>query len=45
VLIIDDVFTTGATVNECARKLLEAGAAKVFSVTIARADIKKLENI
>lgn len=36
VLIVDDVFTTGATINECARVLREAGAEKVFAVTIAR---------
>jgi len=45
VLIVDDVFTTGATVNECARQLLMAGAKQVFSLTVARADLKKLENI
>ncbi|MBN1531807.1 MAG: ComF family protein [Spirochaetes bacterium] len=37
ILIVDDVFTTGATVNECARVLLDAGAASVYSVTLARA--------
>lgn len=36
VLIVDDVFTTGATINECARVLREAGAEKVYGVTIAR---------
>ncbi len=41
VLIIDDIFTTGATINECARILLEAGASKVFSLTIARTGLKK----
>ena len=38
VLLIDDVLTTGATINECGRILKNAGAFQVFSVTIARAD-------
>jgi ComF family protein len=37
VLIIDDVMTTGATVNELARILKQAGAARVDVVTLARA--------
>ncbi len=36
VLIIDDVHTTGSTLNECARTLLDAGAAKVFALSLAR---------
>lgn len=37
VLLIDDVFTTGATVSECAAVLKSAGAAQVYVLTIARA--------
>ena len=37
VLLIDDVFTTGATVSACAAALKEAGAEEVFVITIARA--------
>lgn len=37
VLLIDDVFTTGATVSACAAALKEAGAEEVFVLTVARA--------
>ncbi|MBW2056951.1 MAG: ComF family protein [Deltaproteobacteria bacterium] len=37
VLLVDDVLTTGATVNECARTLLEGGARTVDVFTVARA--------
>ena len=36
VLLIDDVFTTGATVAACAHALKEAGAEEVFVLTVAR---------
>jgi ComF family protein len=36
VLVVDDVFTTGATVSACAAALMSAGAKEVFVLTIAR---------
>lgn len=37
ILLLDDVVTTGATVSECARVLLTAGAKEVFCAAIAAA--------
>jgi ComF family protein len=36
ILLIDDVFTTGATVDECSKTLLEAYANSVLILTLAR---------
>ena len=37
VLLVDDVFTTGATVSACSAALSAAGAKEVFVLTVARA--------
>lgn len=36
VLLVDDVFTTGATLNECAKILKSNGARRVNVLTLAR---------
>ncbi len=35
VIIVDDVITTGSTINECAKALAQAGASKVFALSVA----------
>lgn len=42
ILLVDDVYTTGATLNECAKILKDVGAAHVFVITIARATKEEL---
>lgn len=40
ILLVDDIFTTGSTVSECAGALLAAGAASVSVLTVLRAEDK-----
>jgi competence protein ComFC len=40
ICLVDDIKTTGATLNECAKTLKQAGAAKVFALVLAVAGQK-----
>jgi len=37
ILVVDDVATSGATLNACAKALLDEGASKVYGFSLARA--------
>jgi ComF family protein len=39
-LLVDDVVTTGATLNECARALVDAGADRVRGITLASGELR-----
>ena len=42
ICLVDDIKTTGATLNECAKTLKEAGASKVFALVLAVAGQQKV---
>jgi predicted amidophosphoribosyltransferase len=39
ILVVDDISTTGATLNACAAALKQAGAEKVYGFTVARTNL------
>lgn len=43
ILLVDDVLTTGATLNSAARTLKSAGAKKVYAVTFARQGVEQFK--
>jgi competence protein ComFC len=43
IVLVDDVMTTGATLNECGRILKKMGAEWIISITIAEVGTKTLE--
>lgn len=36
ILVVDDVITTGSTLNSCSKAMIESGAERVFGLTLAR---------
>lgn len=40
ILLVDDIFTTGATVNECSKILKQCGVSSIIVATIAKAELK-----
>lgn len=36
ILLVDDIFTTGSTLNECKKELIDKGASEVIFITVSR---------
>ena len=45
IILLDDIYTTGNTVNACAKLLKENGAKEIIVLTIAKDEIKSIEKI
>jgi predicted amidophosphoribosyltransferase len=41
VCLVDDVYTTGTTVIECSKVIMESGAAEVKVLTLARVNVPR----
>jgi competence protein ComFC len=41
IVIVDDIYTTGATIRHAAKALKKQGAETIFSLTVARTKLKK----
>ncbi|MGE5435684.1 MAG: ComF family protein [Syntrophothermus sp.] len=44
IILVDDLMTTGSTLSECAKILLDAGAKKIFAISAAIADRENQNN-
>lgn len=44
ILLIDDVYTTGSTLNECAKTLIKSGAKNVIAMTAGHTVLEKQDN-